>query len=254
MEKKNNDQIIAKRLEEINELISPYRLAWVDPKNDCELLEKNARYMSKETLERLTENIRQDGFLSQIPFGIKQENGKYQIISGNHRVKAAIRAKQKRVLILFGIESDFDKNKRLAVQLSHNAIVGDDDKDILKGLYLDIDDILCKEYTGLIDEIISKYEPTNLFDISIQEIPLHELRFTFCLTDREYVQKVLDHLEIIGDTPETNAVVIGDIDRFVDAVSLVKKQAKVKDRSLALLRMCQICEDYMRSHSPKLKP
>lgn len=249
MENTNKDRLISERLNEINELIAPYRLAWVDPKNDCELLEKNARYMSKETIERLSENIRQDGFLSQLPFGIKQENGKYLILSGNHRIKAAIRAKQKRVLILFGTEADFDKNRRLAVQLSHNAILGEDDQGILKELYLEIDDLFSKEYTGLVDELLLRYEPVKLPEISEVDIPLHELHFTFCHADREYVNKILNRLELTGSHPEKNAVVIADMDRFVEVVSLVKKHTHVRDRSIALIKMCQICEEYLRSTS-----
>lgn len=250
MENANKDQLISERLDEINELITPYRLAWVDPENDCSLLEKNARYMSKEMLERLSENIRQDGFLSQLPFAIKQENGKYLILSGNHRIKAAIRAKQKRILILYGLESDFDKNRRIAVQLSHNAIAGKDDLGILKELYLEIDDIYSKEYTGLIDEMLLRHEPVKLAEIAELDVPLHELRFTFCLADREYVQKVLDRLEFMGAQPEQNAVIAGDMDRFVEVVSLVKKHTHVRDRSIALMRMCQICEEYFRSQTP----
>ncbi len=247
MESTNKDQVISERLEEINALIAPYRLAWVNPKADCELLEKNARFMSKETIERLSENIQHDGFLSQLPFGVKQENGKFLIVSGNHRIKAAIRAKQKRVLILYGLETDFDKNRRLAVQLSHNAIVGEDDKGILRELYVDIDDLFSKEYTGVLEEFMLNYEPVKLPELSELDIPLHEIHFTFSHADHEYVQKVLDRLEIQNCKPDRNAVVIGDMDRFVDVVTLVKKRKNVRDRSIALLRMCQICEDYLRS-------
>ena len=147
MEETTNDQTITERLEEINKLITPYRLAWVDPKRDCVPPEKNARYMTKDQLNRLTDNIRQDGFLSQLPFGLKQSDGKYMMLSGNHRIKAAIKAEQRRVLILFGLEADFDKNRRLALQLSHNAIVGQDNPLVLRDIYSEIDDLLNKEYT-----------------------------------------------------------------------------------------------------------
>ena len=249
MEEANNDQTITKRLDEINELITPYRLAWVDPKRDCIPPEKNARYMSKDQLSRLADNIRQDGFLSQLPFGIRQNDGKYLILSGNHRIKAAIKAKQRRVLILFGLDAEFDKNRRLAMQLSHNAIVGEDDPLILRDIFSDIDDLLSKEYTGLIDEMLQTIEPLELVGLSQPEIPLHELRFVFCHADREYIQQVLDQLEQWKPNKQQDAVVIGDFDRFIDMITLVKKHINIQDRSIAFLHLCKICEDYMSQNS-----
>lgn len=246
MAETNKNQLITERLEEVNALIAPYRLAWVDPKAECKLVEKNPRYMSKEMIERLSENIRIDGFLSQLPFGIKQENGKYMIVSGNHRIKAAIRAKQERVLILYGLEVDFDKNRQLAVQLSHNAIVGEDDNDILKELYYEIDDLFNKEYTGIVDDLLRDYEPVKLSEWSEMDIPLYELTFSFCQTDHEYVQQILDRLELMRGSNEP-AIVLGDMDRFVEVMTQIKKRKHVRDRSIAFLRMCQICEDHLRT-------
>ena len=97
-----NDSLINSKLAEVNRLISPYQLAWVDPVEDCELLDHNARYMTKEQLGRLAENVKGDGFLSQLPFCIKQNSGKFKVLSGNHRVKSAIKAGLPRILILFG--------------------------------------------------------------------------------------------------------------------------------------------------------
>jgi len=248
MENTHNDQMINERLAEINGLIAPYRLAWVDPKQDCIPPEKNARYMSKEQLNRLTDNIRQDGFLSQLPFGIKKNDGKYLVLSGNHRIKAAIKAKQRRVLILFGLDADFDKNRRLALQLSHNAVVGQDDPFILRDIYSEIDSLISREYTGIIDEILQSIKPMELADLPQPEIPLYELRFVFCRADREHVQQVLDQLERRGAHKQEDAVVIGDPDQFIHIITLVKQYFNIQDRSIALLRMCQICEDYLRQN------
>ena len=92
------------KLSEINKLIVLYQLAYISPKDDCVLLNRNARHMTKEQQDRLTHNVQHDGFLSQLPFGIKQENGKYKIISGNHRVKSAVKAGLEKILILYGDE------------------------------------------------------------------------------------------------------------------------------------------------------
>ena len=59
---------------------------------DLVFLEKNANVMEGEVLRRLVENIEHDGILTQLPFVQRLPNGKYEIISGNHRVKASIEA------------------------------------------------------------------------------------------------------------------------------------------------------------------
>lgn len=55
---------IQEKLDEVNKLIAPYQLAYVSPTEDCVPLEKNAHYMEKQTLDRLTANVAEDGFLS----------------------------------------------------------------------------------------------------------------------------------------------------------------------------------------------
>ena len=241
-----DDQINA-RLAEINVLIFPYQLAWVDPVRDCELLERNARYMTKEQQNRLTENIKGDGFLSQLPFGILQESGKYRIISGNHRVKSAVKAKLPRILLLFGTQEMFDEQKQLALQLSHNAISGQDDLSILQELYASLKDLGLKAYTGIDEKELFAYKSLDFSGISEQDIALNEVNFMFCDTNHEFVEKVLDALESKGLDPEKDALVVGDIDRFIELMTRVKKKLNIKNRSVALLAMCRICEAYLEA-------
>ena len=101
--------LIQEKLGDVNKLIAPYKLAYVSPIDDCVPLEKNAHYMEKSTLDRLTANVAEDGFLSQLPFAMKRDDGKYLILSGNHRLKAAIKAKLEYILILYIEEVDKDK-------------------------------------------------------------------------------------------------------------------------------------------------
>lgn len=54
--------LIQGKLDDVNKLIAPYKLAYVSPINDCVPLEKNAHYMEKSTLDRLTANVAEDGF------------------------------------------------------------------------------------------------------------------------------------------------------------------------------------------------
>ena len=76
----------------------------IDPRS-IRLLRLNARFMRHETFQRLVANIKGDGVLTQTPFGwlvhdddtqerIVGEDGEpvHEVLSGNHRIKAAIEA------------------------------------------------------------------------------------------------------------------------------------------------------------------
>jgi hypothetical protein len=108
----------------------PYRLELAAP-GELKLLEKNARYMKAEQFQSLVENIKKDGNLSSLPLCYREKDGKLRVLSGNHRVMAARKAEVESVLVMvLGDEKDADE--QMAIQLSHNAIAGQDDLVILK--------------------------------------------------------------------------------------------------------------------------
>ena len=55
----------------------------MDPK-ELKLVDVNARFMRHETIQRLIANLRADGELTQIPFAVKDDDGSYTVLSGNH--------------------------------------------------------------------------------------------------------------------------------------------------------------------------
>ena len=239
-------QAVNAKLEEINALISPYKLAYVHPVKDCILLDRNARYMTKEQQARLDENIKRDGFLSQLPFGILQEDGKYKIISGNHRIKSAINAKLQSVLILYGDESDFDEQRQLAIQLSHNSIAGQDDPFLLKELYMELDDLFLKAYSGIDERELLSYKPLDLSAIAERDIELSEIRFMFCEPDKAKIERLMDMLDRkLGLDAEKDSLVFADRDWFIDIMSDVQKKYQIKNKTAAFLKMCSIVEDHL---------
>ena len=72
---------------------------------------------------------------------------------GNHRVQAAISAGLETIPCII-TDDEMSEEQRIAIQLSHNAIVGQDDPDVLKKLYDKILDIDLKEYSGLDDKTL----------------------------------------------------------------------------------------------------
>ena len=169
---------IRAKLDDINNLIKPYQLAYVHVLNDCVPLEKNAHYMAKEIQDRLTENIKQDGFLSQLPFAMKRaEDGKFLILSGNHRLKSAIKAGLEYILVLY--VDEISKDRQIGYALSHNALVGKDDLQMLKEIYNEIQSIESREFTGLNGLKFIDIEKVPTTSINDGDIELTEMKFLF---------------------------------------------------------------------------
>lgn len=83
------DQNAQQEVDHVNDRLSKsgFRIGIV-PIGEFQHLEKNARYMTNEQFRNLVENIKRDGQLSSVPFCVKVD-GKYRVLSGNHRVMAA---------------------------------------------------------------------------------------------------------------------------------------------------------------------
>lgn len=122
----------------------------VDPR-ELVLLANNARYMTKDQFLRLVDNIRRDGRLTSTPLVAPMVDGRLEVLSGNHRVKAAIAAELDKIDVM-RVDSPLTRDQRLAMQLSHNAIAGEDDPHKLRELFDSIGDVDLREYTGLDDE------------------------------------------------------------------------------------------------------
>ena len=95
---------------------------------DLKLLEKNARYMTPQEFALLVDNIKRDGKLTSTPVVYRGE-----VLSGNHRVRAAIKAGIEEADVI-DILSELSEERRLAIQLSQNAINGKDDETLLKAI------------------------------------------------------------------------------------------------------------------------
>lgn len=111
-------------------------LTVLDPANGHE----NARFMKPAQYRRLVENIKTDGCLTTAPLigKIAEEPGIEYVVSGNHRVQAAIDAGIEEVDCIL-VKDPLPRSKFVALQLSHNAIEGEDDKAVMQRLYESLD-------------------------------------------------------------------------------------------------------------------
>ncbi|MFC4060217.1 ParB N-terminal domain-containing protein [Planomonospora corallina] len=135
-------------------------------------LDVNARFFRKEEFDRLVENIRRDGCLTSTPLiysGGEYDEGHELILSGNHRTMASVEAGLDEIDCML-IEEQLTRQQLIAIQLSHNAISGQDDPATLKQLYEQLDDVDWRAYSGLADdqlELLAQVQPEGLSEANL---------------------------------------------------------------------------------------
>ena len=216
----------------------PYRLELAAP-GELKLLEKNARYMKAEQFQALVENIKKDGNLSSLPLCYREQDGRLRVLSGNHRVMAARQAGVGQILVLV-IAGEKNQDERLAIQLSHNAISGQDDLVILKELWESIKDVQARIYAGLDSDTLKALQ-------GIQFTAITEQRLRYKLTNFLFLPEELEDLDQL--LKETAAAFAGDVvylahlhtfDAFFELITRIKKRCVIKNSAAAFLKLMEL--------------
>jgi hypothetical protein len=186
---------------------------------------RNARFMRHEQFQTLVENLQRDGVLTSVPFGAYDEPGKPPLIlSGNHRVKAALEA--------FGPDMEVDvmvtdtsltDQRALAIQLSHNAISGDDDPAVLAALYEEMDDIDWRSYSGLDDKMLDLLAEIDTGSINEANLDFQTLTMLFFPEEIERARAcVKEALMVTQGAPERWTAPFDQYERLLEAIEVTQ--------------------------------
>lgn len=216
----------------------------VDP-STLVLLKDNARFFKRETFRQLRDNIAADKRLSSVPLCYRYPDGKLEVLSGNHRVQASIEAGISHILVLV-ITEELDKSRRIAIQLSHNALVGEDDQSILANLWAQIDSVQDKLYSGLDSESLKELGDVELVNFSTPQVPAHMVTFMFTDGEKEQLSEILDMLADAAKKSSSVHVCSGQqYENFTKLLADVKHAEKIRDSSLAMTRLMEIASDWL---------
>lgn len=213
---------------------------------EIEGTEVNANQMSKKNFDKLVNNIRKSGLSSMIACYRRKEDGKYVIISGNHRYRACVKLGYSKLHILYAEEDELTRDEIIALQLSHNSLHGSDDKGILKRLFDEIDNIDYKEFAHIsVDDL---QVSDDMFSGSI--VPVSEHFKVGLVLYRNDIDLLEELLEIVNEERATSDMVIianGDEceDELMDAISLARKQFDIKSSSIAFSKILRIAKEAM---------
>ncbi len=229
------------------------RVIRIDPRK-LKLLEVNAHFMRHEVFMRLTENVKEDKALTSVPFcAIYQyftaddpvqrlEDGSplYEVLSGNHRVKSAIAADLPEIDVMV-TDEPLNQDKRKAIQLSHNAIFGEDDPATLKMIYGSISDLQMRLYTGLDDkrlDMLEKVAPGALGEANLQFQPVS---FMFLPDELDQVKEVWEIAK--KEAGAANLLWLArmnEYDAVMDALEAASNSYGVKNVTTALIAILEI--------------
>jgi hypothetical protein len=207
----------------------------------------NARVMPHGKFERLTANIAKDGRLESLPFCVLGTNGageaEFHLISGHHRTRAARVAAQTNPAL------ELTRDQISSKQLSHNALQGEDDRQILQEIYASIDDLTERIATGLTDADLK---------LDTSTVPIDDLKFSL---DFEVVNilflplqydKWRDAMELVGGAGDVALVDHAEFDAFAETIRKVSKRENVRNMSAIVSRMVQIVSDHYRDEDAQL--
>ena len=233
------------------------RVVHVDPKT-LKLLEVNARFMRHEEFQRLVANVKQDGQLTSAPFAARNPDGTYEVLSGNHRVQAAIAAGLETIPCII-TDDELSKEQRIAIQLSHNAIVGQDDPDTLKKLYDEIFDIDLKEYSGLDDKTLGLLDKAASQAMTEANLEYQVLSVVYLPDELKDAQRIIDKAK---DAGKNSAAVWlakdSEYDRWLDAQETVSSRrdgtARIPSTTTPPGSRCLLSSDALRSLPGALRP
>lgn len=232
-------------LETLNTLlcdVTPYKLA-VAPPGELKPADKNAHYMERKTLEQLTANVKKDKNLSSLPFCWRQANGAFVILSGHHRVQAANEAGVELVLFLY-TDAELTRSEQIAIQLSHNALNGQDNPNLLADLWREIDDLGAKVYSGLDDQFIEKLTPPKFAKIEDAALRFEQLTLFFVQPEIERIGNAVRALQAAPG--KTKLVAPMELfDQFFETLLNFKEASGIQNSSTAFMAMIEIVERWM---------
>ena len=199
---------------------------------NLKLLEKNARYMTPQEFSQLVANIKQDGKLMGVPVVYRGE-----VLSGNHRVRAAIKAGVEEADVL-DVLTELTEERRLAIQLSQNAINGKDDPNILAQLYTSLNSLAWKRYSGVTDDAF-KCTDEKLAALGITRPKYEELTIVFLPEEKAAFVDLVARIE----ASKKAQVLVGELATFnalFDAIVRVKQDKKVINNAVALRLLAEL--------------
>ncbi len=205
----------------------------------------NARSMPQAMFLQLTRNLKHRKSLESLPFCALTENG-VEIVSGHHRVRAARKAELPHIWVLVDV-TQLTRDQIRAKQLAHNSIQGEDNQDLIRQIFAQIDDVEAQLEAYIDIPDLDKLEGAQVtltskdleveFDtkcVALIFLPVQYKEF-------EYAMKLLE-----GEKPEVVYLAQrGEYEELVQAMEKVVAQYDIRSTPTIFAKMAQIVVEHL---------
>lgn len=229
-----------------NEMQIKTKLEKRDPRT-LKLLDVNARFMKKEQYDVLVANIERDGALTSVPLvWVDPDTGVEEVLSGNHRTMASIDAGLETIDVMV-IDQPLTQQQRVAIQLSHNAITGEDDPSTLRILYDSLDDVDMRLYSGLDDKTLDMLEENNVAPMSEANLEYQSVMLVFLPEELEHAKNAFDNAKKASAGADMMMAGMEQYMRTLDALETAHSAANVTNVAAALSIIIDVFEENLES-------
>lgn len=211
----------------------------------------NARTMPRDMFRQLTANIgERSALVESLPFCAETKEG-VEIVSGHHRIRGARAAGIPEVFILLD-RSGLSKSKIISKQLSHNAIEGKDDPQILKELFEQIEDAEAKIAAFIDPKALNIPAPPSIEigDINT-EVTFRHISFAFLDPQLEKFNEVAELIS--KDAALVGAAEMQHFEKFKATVQKVREIDDIRAVGMIISKMCDIALDNYKPIEAKLE-
>lgn len=203
--------------------------------------DKNARVESPKVFRSLVRNIKKRKAMESLPFVARREM-EFEIISGHHRIRAAIQAGLPSIVVLADA-SPMTRSELIAKQVAHNSINGRDDPAVLLQLLQEIEDV-----GGLIEAAVDQrsLEKALKIDTAIPDVAADfdwkTLTWTFLPThvaDLERLALAVATADLVG---------VAGLDAYEPFMATMRRLGRTEDiRSVGALvyRMMELTKAHL---------
>lgn len=216
-------------------------------------LQDNAHFMGGAEYRQLVQNIQTDGVMTSTPTVYRDE-----IISGNHRVDAALAAgvEEAAVIEIVSLKGggDVSPDRLRAIALSHNAIHGQDDPGLLAEQYKKLN-LQWKAYSGLNDAAFKGLKALDVKALAIGAPSYQELLVLFLPEEANKFAEAIGKVQKkLAKGVPAYAGRFEDFDRVFDAIVTAKRVKGVHNTAVALRVIAELALAKLEEEEQAAKP
>lgn len=227
---------INETLEALSSMIYPrgLRLMYLSV-DDVREQDLNAQSMPKAMFDQLTQNIKDAKTPESVPLLAKTERG-IEIVSGHHRIRASRAADLKMFLGL--VYDDLPQSRIFSKQLAHNAIHGTSDTELVKRIWLQIDDVAARFESFIDPRAFADLKPVSFTPVDVDMVTAAKtVLFVFLPTQMIDFDAALETLLPKTDVDKVYLAHRDTFDAFKAALGRVRSDLDIVNAPTALAEM-----------------